>query len=262
MSCGCFLHCWEGEEILSLFCIARSQRCICLENDAILLAKLQHLCLHQAWVKLHLVNHGLDLAGLHQLLQVPQGIVGHTNGLHQALFIQLFHGTPGARVTHLGSPIRRTHRTFLQRPAGLRSRPMNHIEVQVVNPQLLQGLLAGLDGPLIAVAGTPNLRLNEDISTREATLSNGITNTLLILVDLRSVDQAIALLQGVQHGLRHIGVGELVGAKANHRHHHAVVQGHAVGQGLGAGGMFHLYQAAWRQLWRLLGCQQLQAIGL
>ena len=34
--------------------------------------------------------------------------------------------------------------TFLQWPAGLRSRPMNHIEVQVVNPQLLQGLLAGL----------------------------------------------------------------------------------------------------------------------
>lgn len=43
---------------------------------------------------------------------------------------------------------------------------MNHIEVQVVNPQLLQGLLAGLEGQFgpIRIDGTETIKRGVEIS--------------------------------------------------------------------------------------------------
>mmetsp|Transcript_52145 Transcript_52145/g.72334 ORF Transcript_52145/g.72334 Transcript_52145/m.72334 type:complete len:235 (-) Transcript_52145:53-757(-) len=145
-------HRREGEETLGLGRIAGAQRGISLQHDAMLLAELQQLFLNKSRVELHLVDHRLYLAGLHQLLQVSQRVVGDTDSLDLSLLIEVLHGFPGTRVAELRRPIRRANLTSWEWPAGLRPRPVDDIEVDVVHAQLPQGLIAGLDRAVVAVA--------------------------------------------------------------------------------------------------------------
>mmetsp|Transcript_116537 Transcript_116537/g.277039 ORF Transcript_116537/g.277039 Transcript_116537/m.277039 type:complete len:337 (+) Transcript_116537:112-1122(+) len=230
MGLGRRFHRREGEEALGLGRVAGAQGGIGLQNDAMLLAELQQLFLNKSRVELHLVDHRLYLAGLHQLLQMSHRVVGDADGLHLSLLIEVLHSLPSTRVTELRRPIRRANLTSGKWPAGLRPGPVDDIEVDIVHAQLAQGLVAGLDRSVVAVARSPDLGLQEDVSSAKAGVPKRFAHALLILVDLGCVDEAVASFQGVCHRLHHIGIGHLVGAEAHHGHDDAVVQGHTPGE--------------------------------
>lgn len=77
-------------------------------------------------------------------------------------------------------------------------------------------------------------------------MSRPVADALLILIDLRGVDEPIAHLQGLQDGLRDLRVAEFVGAEAHHGHEHAVLQGHGALEVKSLFAGLHLHQGARR----------------
>src|SRR5690606_37537593 len=68
---------------------------VSLEQDPKLLTVLLELVLRQEWVQLNLVHGGDDGPGLLELLEVGDGPVGETNGLHLTRSVDLLHLAPG-----------------------------------------------------------------------------------------------------------------------------------------------------------------------
>merc|ERR1719195_933016 len=92
---------------------------------------------------------------------------------------------------------------------------MDHVQINVVDAKLAKGLRTSLHCSLIPVAGTPHLRLNEQVSASQAGPADGLADALLVLIHLRSVDQAVASLQRHQYRFSNIFILQLVGAETD-----------------------------------------------
>jgi len=78
--------------------------------------------------------------------------------------------------------------------------PVNEVQVEIVYPEVLQGLLQPTTNVLSLVVSVPQLRSDEDILAfdfaRRDNLVQGLANLLLVLIHGTAVEQAVAQVDG------------------------------------------------------------------
>lgn len=74
--------------------VLRSERRVGRGHDVLAEAVVDEVVVGQEGVDLDLVELRLDLGNLEELLQIRDGPVRNTNGLHLAVFVELLHGSP------------------------------------------------------------------------------------------------------------------------------------------------------------------------
>lgn len=168
----------------------------------------QGVVLVQAWVALDLVDRGADAGGFLDGLEVVDGEVGDTNVPGLALG-ERDQGLPrvdqGDAVVEgnlalLFLVLGEEHLTdgTLQ---GEGDRPVDEVEVEVVELQLGECVIEGLLDVLRAVGVVPQLGGDEEILTLDAkvldALVKALGDLLLVLVDLGQIQMAVAGLQGL-----------------------------------------------------------------
>ncbi|HEY1592888.1 MAG TPA: hypothetical protein VGF81_13920 [Solirubrobacteraceae bacterium] len=99
---------------------------------------------------------------------------------------------------------------------------MDDVEVDVVDAETAEAPL-GLCGRVLA--GGIELRGDEHLFTRDATLAQPLADTLLVPIRLGCVDVAVAELERRPYGVHALGaVRHLPDAEAEHRHLGSVAQ--------------------------------------
>ena len=156
---------------------------------------------------LHLIDHrGLTL----QMVQVLRLEVRHADGAGQPLRLELLQGVPcldvGIAVLDGG-------------------RPVDEVQVDVVQTELLQTRLDGLAGILGLVGVVPQLGGDEKPVTGDAGAGDGPPDAFLVAIDGGGVDVAVARLKGAGHGLLGLVVRHLPGAESQLGDGGAVIEG-------------------------------------
>ena len=127
-------------------------------------AQRLHVCqgvgLGEEGMQLHLVDHGLDAGVAGQVGEPFRVEVAHANGANFACLVQLFHGAPGAVVVAKGL--------------------VDEIQVQIIQPQLVQGGLERLLGVFIAGVLNPQLGGDEQLLPGDARLAQGCAYGFLV----------------------------------------------------------------------------------
>ena len=183
----------------------------------------QGLLLLTAGVALHLVHHRRHLR-LQQGLQMMGQEVRDPNGPDPPLLVQFGHGPPGLTVDVL--PV--------VKPVG-RGRPVDEVEVQIVQPQLLHGPVKGPQSTLIPPVCVPDLAGHKDRLPGQAAGPDRLAHTSLILIVRRCVNVPVAQFQSLLDGRHRLRpLLHLPGAKPQ------TGNGHAVGQGKGLPMVFHV----------------------
>src|SRR5215467_8547844 len=93
----------------------------------------------------------------------------------------------------------------LQRAPGFGAqsfdRPMDQVEIHVVEAELARASVKGAKRAVVAVVAVPQLGGDKDAVPRYCALSDRFANILLVAVDVSGVEVAIAHRQRIQHGL-------------------------------------------------------------
>lgn len=189
--------------------------------DSLLLGKGDEcIVLQEAGVPLDLVDGRDDTGGLDDGLEVLNGEVGHADVLHLALG-QGNDGLPRVDQGHavvdgnliglvLGLGEQHLADGALQ---GERHRPVDQVEVEVVQLQLGEGVVQGLLDVLRAVGVVPQLGGDEEVLALDAELLDALVqalgNLLLVLVDLGQIEVAVASLEGLVDAYRDLTGGRL-----------------------------------------------------
>ena len=106
---------------------------------------------------------------------------------------------------------------------------MQEIEIQVLQPEALEGVLKLGDGALVAVAAG-ELGGHEDLFAGDTGAAQSLADGFLVAVAERGVDGAVAARQGRRDGVfALVRIGDLEHPQAKPRHAHAVGEG---GRGL------------------------------
>lgn len=133
--------------------------------------------------------------------------VGHARGADPTLGDELLDGLPGLAVQVAG-----------------RGRPVNQVEVEVVQAQLGEAGVEGPQGGVVALVGVPQLGGDEQLLTGDPGGGEGAADTGLVAVDRGGVDAAVTGLQGGAHRGGGLVVGDLEDAEAELRDLDAVVE--------------------------------------
>lgn len=207
------------------------------DDDALSLAEVDDLLLGEKRVVLDLVDGGDDLGLLEELLEVLDAVVGDTDSLDLAGVKKLLHRLPCVDVSPVLNDITRAVLLLREERVvalkdisapnfvvkGYRSkrqllfltvsvqwnRPVNKVQIHVVETQILQRLVDTLLDTLVIAA--PELGGDENVfslDTGSEGFLQALTNFLLVLVAQRTVDVSVARLDGVSNGL-----SDLAGAR-------------------------------------------------
>src|SRR5699024_10576630 len=106
-----------------------------------------------------------------------------------------------------------------------RGRPVDEVEVDVVEAELLEALAERTLGLLGPVAIVPQLGRDEELITGDAGLRDGAAHALLIAVDSGGVDVAVADFEGIGDDALGLVRVDLEHAEAQLRDRLAVVEG-------------------------------------
>ena len=179
---------------------AGAQRAVGLERDTPFVAGFEERLAIRRRVELHLVDHRSDGRAGDDLIELVgvevrdadrPGVAARAGGLH-----------PGPR------------------PGGPASRPVDEVEVDVVDPEPLDAV-GGLS-ERVAPAGV-ELRRDEHLVARDAALAQRSADARLVSVRLRGVDVAVPQLQGRADRVHARGsVRYLPHAESEQRHHRPV----------------------------------------
>ena len=138
--------------------------------------------LRQPRVELDLVD-GRDHTGLiDDLAQVGVVEVGDANRSRAAFLAQADECAPRVEVDIAG-----------------RRRPVDEIEVNLVDAKQARALVEGAQGLVIAMVGVPHLRGHEDVVAVKLAATQRLTDAALIVVEVRRVDVSVADLERL-HG--------------------------------------------------------------
>lgn len=165
-------------------------------------------------MEFHLVDHGFDFRN-HQRLQMVGQEVAHPDGARLSCFVKVGHGPPGFQIDLL--PVGKLF--------GV-GRPVDQVQIQVIQPQCLQGLVTGGQGGPIAPVCVPHLAGDKHLLPGQAPVSHRPAHAVLVAVTGGGVHMAVAKIQGQMH--RRIGAApfrDLPGAKAKGGNFHTVCQG-------------------------------------
>jgi len=108
-------------------------------------------------MELDLVHHGRDVC-VHELPQVVGVEVGDADGPDASLLVELHHGPPGLLVDACG----------LGAELSLVGRPVDEVEVEVVEAEVLEAALEGGLGALVSALGVPELACHEELVAGDA----------------------------------------------------------------------------------------------
>ena len=162
-----------------------------------------------------LVDHRGDLGALHQLLEVPLGEVRDPDALDHAGAVELLDRPPGACIGLL---------PMVAVCDGVR--PVDQVEVDVVDPQGLQALLETGTGQVVAVVLVMELGGEEDLASRDAALGDALPHALLVEVRCGGIDVSIPRLQGQAYAVPgHDAAGDLPGAESDLGDLHPIAHG-------------------------------------
>ena len=194
-----------------------SDRRICLDHDAVLLAELDQLQRRIADVEQDLVHHRLDGAGFHQAVQVADLEVGNADGTQLAFFIGIFQRTPcGTVALHI------TVIALVDLDPRLRTVDDHH--VQIIQTHLFQGLVDALLGFLVGLMLCGDLGNDKQLFARNAAGADALADAALVAVSLCRIKMAVAQLCGLTDSLGSICVVDEPGAKAQLRNLDAIAQ--------------------------------------
>src|ERR1700743_2852181 len=107
---------------------------------------------------------------------MPGSEVGHTDGAGAALVDQLLHGAPGLF-------------TLL----GLGRGPVHEVEVDVVQTEALEALFGAAQRVRATLVALPDLGGHEQLLAGEPGVRESGADTILVAVDRRCVDAAVAV---------------------------------------------------------------------
>lgn len=176
--------------------------------NILLAAPLDELGLEETRVTLDLIDSGCDTSTVDQSLEVLLSVVRDTHSAGLAL-VELGHGPPcvdnGDGVEHLDITI------FLEREEVLvdvlllveRDGEVNKVQVKVVKTELSKAVIESGGDILGPVLRVPQLRCNKDILALDAlseSLLEGLSDLLLVAVDLGQINVLVASLEGLVDG--------------------------------------------------------------
>jgi hypothetical protein len=101
---------------------------------------------------------------------------------------------------------------------------VDEVEVEVVQPQLVEAALERRPNPPGTLIGVPELGSDEQLLTGNARGSDCDPDAVLVAVKRRGVDAAIAGFQGRRHSRPRLVVPHLEDPEAELRHPDAVVE--------------------------------------
>ncbi len=158
-------------------------------------------------MQLDLVDHRL-LAGLgDDPLQVRDREVGHADGFRAALLLELQESPPGVDIG-----------------IALRAGPVDQVEIDALEPELLQARVEGAQGLVVALVVVVELRRDEQVVAGHPGLADRRADALLVAVDRRRVDGPIADPDGLADHGGGLFVGHLPHAEPELGHGAAVVE--------------------------------------
>jgi len=143
-------------------------------------------------------DHALEVCGLE---------VGHPDRADQTLVAQLDESLPSLYVAVVG-----------------RHRPMDQIEIHVVDLEPLEARVEGPSRLLVPMIVVEALRRDEHLAPIEAGSANCLTDGCLVAICRGGVDVAIADFECLCHGLRGLGGRDLEDAEAELRDLRAAAQ--------------------------------------
>src|SRR5688572_30799496 len=108
-----------------------------------------------------------------------------------------------------------------------RHRPVDEVEVQVVELQAVQALAKGALGPLVAMARVPALGGDEDLAAVQPRRAHGLPDPRLVLVGGGGVDVAVPRIERLSHDLGRVVGRDLKDAEAELGDLNAARQGNA-----------------------------------
>ncbi|MNE70822.1 hypothetical protein D3C80_1666440 [compost metagenome] len=132
--------------------------------------------------------------------------VAHANCLHPAVMVKLFKRLVGIHVL-----------------IKLRCRPMNQVQINIIQLQLLQTFLKGAQRIVIPLVGVPNLRCNKKLLPGNAGLLDRFPHSAFITVNHSCINRRITCLKSVAHRLGCLFVANLPDAKTKLRHLQTVI---------------------------------------
>ena len=106
--------------------------------------------------------------------------------------------------------------------------PVDKIEIEIIEPQIGQRLLAGLNHTTMRIV--PDFRGNEELFPRHAPVHDNlqcVAHFLLITVDRGTVEKALSILGCTDNGVSHLNVCDVVrpkGSQTRNRNVHAIVE--------------------------------------
>lgn len=170
--------------------------------------------LRQQRVGLDLVDGRDDTGSLDDTLDVGWGEVGDTDRLDLACLLQGNHGLPGVgerslevQVDLLGVLGVRWHELLVRLDVAVVGHetdwPVNEVEIEVVELELLQGVVVCSLDIGWAVSVVPELAGDEEVLSLDARLEQlfeSLTDLVLVLVDAGEVEVLVARLDGVDDG--------------------------------------------------------------
>ena len=160
--------------------------------------------------------------------------VGDSNSFHQPFIHQLFHGRPGIHEIFLTG----NHVAILTQQEEVFPRleahgPVDEVEVQVVQLQVAERLLAGTFHQVLVVIRVPQLADDEEALMLHHLLLQlcleGQTHLILVLVHVGTVNVTVPKVNRHIHSLHHFAWRELPGAQPQDGHLGASVEHDVVG---------------------------------
>src|SRR5262245_4213138 len=86
-------------------------------------------------------------------------------------------------------------------------RPVNEIEVDVIEAEPLHALVERAEGAIVSVVVVPQLRRHEDLVARDAAGADRLSDVALVVIEARGVDMAISELECGEHGIARLVPG-------------------------------------------------------
>ena len=147
-------------------------------------------CLLKLGVEFDLVQHGCDAGFSCEAVDLVGVKVRGADGGNDAFIPQFDQGAPCVNVLVAGG-------------AG----PVDEAQIEPVEGQAFQAFGDGSQGAGIALAVVPDFGGDENVVTRDAGGADALAHADLVAIDRRTVDQAVAHLQGLSGDAG--GVGDL-----------------------------------------------------
>ena len=159
-------------------------------------------------MQLDLVDHGERFRFVAQPLDVVRLEVAHADRAGASVFVQRLQGVP-------------RFDEFVLR----RRRPVDEVQVDVVHPELVEAVIEGEEGFVVAVSVVPDLRGDEDLLARYAARPHPSADAALVGIQGSRVDVPVASTDGTLDELCGEGIGHLVHPETELRDAAAIVEG-------------------------------------